>query len=218
MPKPHPIQWEPLEPEEVEGLPERLKNQLGEVTAGDDWVLIHTFGEARGVLDRLNRLVEDSLPAPEREGWDRWLDSALVRLWTPAAGPERELAVDNLELRRAYVAETTLLTAASIHHLSGLRSRNMSEPASRWKAEGKTFALPLRGSNYYPAFQFEDGAPRPAVKAALAELPTTMTPWQTALWFASANGWLNGDRPQDRLEERELVVQAARRLGEPAYG
>ena len=218
MPKPQPIQWAPLEPEEVQELPERLKDRLGTAAAGDDWALFHASGEAAGAIDRLNRLVEGSLPDPAREGWDRWLDSVLVRLWAPGTGVERELALDNLELRRAYMNETLMWTAAQIHRLSGLQSRNTSEPASRWKAEGKAFALPLRGRSYYPAFQFEDGTPRPAVKAVLAQLPATMTPWQTALWFASANGWLDGSRPQDRLDDDELVVEAARRLAEPAHG
>lgn len=131
---------------------------------------------------------------------------------------ESQLAIDNLELRRTYVAETRMLTAAEIHRLPGLHSRNTSEPASRWKAEGKTFALRVDGRNYYPAFQFAHGSPRPVVKAVLAELPATMTAWQTALWFASANGWLDGDRPQDRLDDDSLVVLAARRLAEPVYG
>ncbi len=178
----------------------------------------HVAGKAAGMADRLNRLWEEFSPAPEREGWDRLLDSLLVRLWAHYSDVDEELAVDNLTLRRTYVTETPMLTAAEIHLASGLRSRNTSEPASRWKAEGKTFALRMEGRNYYPAFQFEDGSPRPAVGAVLAELPATITPWQTALWFASANGWLDGDRPQDRLDDDALVVQAARRLAEPAYG
>ncbi len=215
MPRPQPIEWEPLQAEEVENLPQRVKDRMGSIDAGDDWVLIHA---AAGMADRLNRLWEELSPAPEREGGDRLLDTVLLRLWARAHGVEGELAVDNLELRRAYMAETPMLTAAEIHLASGLRSRNTSEPASRWKAEGKTFALRMEGRNYYPAFQFEDGSPRPAVGAVLAELPATTTPWQRALWFASANGWLNGDRPQDRLDDDALVVQAARRLAEPAYG
>ena len=221
MPTLQPIQWESLQPEEVERLPERLTSRIGTINAGDDLVLVHTPGSAAGIfkpLNRLYRLLKEASPAPKHEDWNRWLETALplLRGFTPDV--ERELAIDNLELRRTYVAETPMLTAAEIHRSSGLHSRNTSEPASRWKAEGKAFALRMDGRNYYPAFQFVDGSPRPAVKAVLAELPATMTPWQTALWFASANGWLDADRPQDRLDDDALVVQAARRLAEPAYG
>lgn len=39
-----------------------------------------------------------------------------------------------------------------------------------------------------------------------------------AFWFASGNGWLDGDEPQRRLSDAEDVVEAARRLSEPARG
>ena len=137
-----------------------------------------------------------------------------------ATGPvlEAELAVDNLGLRNEYIDETPLLTAAQIHRMSGLKSKNTSELASQWKAEGRTFAVRMGGRDRYPAFQFEDGSPRPAMKAILAALPATMTPWQKALWFASGNGWLDGDEPQHRLDDGESIVEAARQLAEPARG
>ena len=108
------------------------------------------------------------------------------------------MAVDNLELRNQYMNETPMLTAAQIQRMSGLGSKNASEPASRWKAEGKTFAVRVRGRDHYPAFQFEDGSPRPVMKAILAAVPETMTAWQKAIWFASGNGWLDGDEPRHR--------------------
>ncbi len=218
MRKLQPIRWAPLQPEELESLPERLTSRIGKVNAGDDLVLVRTSGGAAGMFRRLNRVLEGASPASKHEDWNRWLEGTLPLLGSETADIERELALDNLEMRRRYVEETPMLTAAEIHRSSGLKSRNTSEPASRWKAEGKTFALRMEGRNYYPAFQFMDGSPRPAVEAVLAELPTAMTPWQTALWFASANGWLDGDRPQDRLNDDAEVVQAARRLAEPAYG
>ena len=52
----------------------------------------------------------------------------------------------------------------------------------------------------------------------LAALPAEMTLWQKAFWFASGNGWLDGDEPQRRLDDGERVVEAARRLAEPARG
>ena len=219
MSEPLPIAWEPLQAEEVERLPERVRARIGEGARPDDqWIVVHATGGANDATDRLNRLWDELSPAPGREGWDRLLDTLLLRLGAPALGVEAELAVDNLELRRAYLAETPMLTAAQIHDISGLHSRNRSEPASRWKAEGKTFAIRMEGRNYYPAFQFQDGSPLPAVKAVLAELPETMTQWQTALWFASTNGWLDGDRPQDCLDDPARAVIAARRLAEPARG
>ncbi len=131
---------------------------------------------------------------------------------------ETELTVDNARLRADYLRETPLLTAAGIRAASGLGPRNRSEPASRWKREGRLFAVRRSGIDLYPAFQFADGSPLPPVKAILAALPAGMTGWQTALWFASSNGWLGGAAPQERLSDPEAVVAAAGRLADPAIG
>ncbi|MCY4549385.1 MAG: hypothetical protein OXC28_13555, partial [Defluviicoccus sp.] len=131
---------------------------------------------------------------------------------------ETELTVDNARLRADYLRETPLLTAAGIRAASGLGPRNRSEPASRWKREGRLFAVRRSGIDLYPAFQFADGSPLPPVKAILAALPAGMTGWQTALWFASSNGWLGGAAPQERLSDPEAVVAAAGRPCGPAVG
>ena len=38
------------------------------------------------------------------------------------------------------------------------------------------------------------------------------------MWFASGNGWLDGDEPKERLSDPDAVVDAARRLADPALG
>ena len=134
------------------------------------------------------------------------------------ASTEQALAFDNLAARLEYFADTPTLTSEQIHGASGLASRNTSEPASRWKKEGRTFAVRLGRRDLYPAFQFLDGKPRDVVRDVLAALPADMTAWQTAFWFASGNGWLDGDEPQQRLDDGERLVEAARRLSEPASG
>ena len=215
--EPKQIAWEPLEAEEVENLPSRIRVRMGEAAgAGDQWLVMHASWPLGDMVDRLNRLSRMRTELPWRPGQD--LDRMLAWLVATGSGVEAELAVDNLELRRAYLEETPTLTAAQIHRMSGLSSRNASEPASRWKSEGKTFAVRVGRRDLYPAFQFEDGAPRPVVRDVLAALPEAMTAWQKALWFASGNGWLDGDEPQRRLHDGELVVAAARRLSEPVRG
>ena len=134
------------------------------------------------------------------------------------ADVEEALALDNLAARRQYLADTPTLTSEQIHRASGVGSRNTSEPASRWKHEGQTFAVRLGRRDLYPAFQFLDGKPHTVLRHVLAALPADMTAWQKVFWFASGNGWLDGDEPQRRLNDAERVVEAARRLSEPAYG
>ena len=131
---------------------------------------------------------------------------------------ENELDIDNAMLRSEYLQEAPLLTGAEVHAASNLNSRNKSEPASRWKREGKLFAVRWRGIDLYPNFQFADGVPRPVIKEVLTALPDGMTGWQMAMWFASGNGWLDGATPQDCLSDPNAVVNAACKLADPAVG
>ena len=136
----------------------------------------------------------------------------------PRAANDTDLDMENARLRAEYLQETRHLTAAQVRAASGFAPRNKSEPASRWKREGRLFAVRRAGRDLYPAFQFEDGVPRPAIRKILAALPKDMTDWQVALWFASGNGWLDGNEPQKSLSDRNSVIAAARRLSEPAVG
>ena len=56
------------------------------------------------------------------------------------------------------------------------------------------------------------------IAKTLATLPRGTTPWQIAFWFVSANGWLEGDAPKDRLDDVEDVAAAATHEGEEVMG
>jgi hypothetical protein len=135
------------------------------------------------------------------------------------ASVERELELDNAMLRARYVREVPAYTAADIHELMpGARSRNPSEPASRWRREKKVFGVRAGRGRLFPRFQFADGRPRPVIGEIIQRLPDDMTSWQTAFWFWSGNGWLDGRSPADALGDPDSVLEAASRLGEPAVG
>lgn len=87
----------------------------------------------------------------------------------------------------------------------------------------------------FPTFQFEkSGTPKPIVGEVIDILnQTKMTKGQIALWFSSANGWLDGKRPQDLIDDdsaadperdgdpnapRLDVLQAARYEVDPVVG
>lgn len=131
---------------------------------------------------------------------------------------DTELDIDNAKLRVEYLQETLLLTETEVAVASGTRQQNKRESVSVWKREGKLFAVRHSGIELYPAFQFEDGAPLPIVERILTVLPKDMSGWQVAMWFASGNGWLGGDEPQERLLDPEAVIVAAQRLADPAIG
>jgi hypothetical protein len=125
----------------------------------------------------------------------------------------------NAEARTSLLKEFGAVTAAQVAELAGSEAKNTSALAGRWRREGRLIAVEHHGTLYYPGFQFDSsGKPKPVVADVLRYLgPPTVTPWQQALWFTSANGWLGGRRPVDLLDEQgEAVVAAAREaLREP---
>lgn len=144
---------------------------------------------------------------------------AEVMLPDPLLEARGAIARDNLELRDRFIAEERVLTSAEVGEHSGHRGKsNPYATAARWKKGGKIFSINHRGTEYFPALQFRDGQPHPAVAKVLAELPRRMTPWQIAFWFVSTNGWLDDDAPKDRLDDAEQVVGAAKREAEEVMG
>ena len=104
---------------------------------------LHATWPLRRVVDRLNRLGGIRKLNPWRPRTASDLDRILTWLAAEHIDAEEDLAFDNVVARREYLDDTPTLTAVQIHRMSGLVSSNRSEPASRWKKEGKTFAVRL---------------------------------------------------------------------------
>jgi hypothetical protein len=146
---------------------------------------------------------------------------ALVELYLaddPVAEARRVIETDNARERARFLSDIACLTSKEIAQNAGHQAANASVTASRWKQQGRLFSVPSRGNELYPAFQFREGQPHPAVAKILRELPKQMSPWQIAFWFISSNGWLRGATPADRLDDEEAVVKAAHRESEPIVG
>ena len=215
-----------LAPNDIAELPARLRKRIDASarltgSASGVWLLVG------GATEELAQLIEraiETLPLLAAERRSRLTEANIAKILdvilsdAPRARVETELDIDNARLRSEYLQETPLLTGAEVRAASGLHPRNRSEPASRWKREGKLFALRLQGIDLYPAFQFADGVPRPVIKEILAAVPSDMTSWQMAMWFASGNGWLDGAEPQECLSDPNAVVDAAHKLADPAVG
>lgn len=136
----------------------------------------------------------------------------------PAAEAMRAIEADNARERARFIRTVPTLTSKDLAAFAGHSAANASVTGSRWKQQGKVFSVPWRGGELYPAFQFRDGRPHPAIKAILSELPKTMTAWQTAFWFVSSNSWLDGRTPAETLDDETAVVEAAKREAEPIIG
>ena len=215
-----------LTPVEVAKLPVSIRRKMKRAfeptdSASGEWMLVGASSTQIAdmmnyVLDKLVPLTSVHAEALQERNIEKLLEIIAENL--PRAQVESDLEFDNAKLRAEYLSEVPVMTAAKVREKSGLNPRNKSEPASRWKREGKLFAVRKGGIDLYPAFQFRDGAPNPVIKRVLDALPADMSPWQIALWFASGNGWLDGREPQACLARPEDLIGAARQLAEPAVG
>ena len=122
------------------------------------------------------------------------------------------IARKNAEMRATYLQTMKLYTAEDI------RALNPSASSSEWKRAGRVFAVQHDGKDLFPAFQFADGKPLPIIKKILEALPDYLSPWQTAFWFESGNGWLGGETPQECLKNESEVIDAAEQLSKPTIG
>lgn len=129
---------------------------------------------------------------------------------SPAAASQ---ALRNAEARQELIDEFGLYESDHVAEISGSAATNRSATASRWLAAGRIFTVNHRGNRFYPSFQFgTDGHPRPVIASVLEVFePYGLDGWETALWFTTASGWLDDQRPVDLLtREPERVVKAAR--------
>ncbi len=144
----------------------------------------------------------------------------MINAMTPAATvplpPQVLQARRNAAARDALLREFGAMTSTQIGENAGSKSPNRAALAHRWKSDGRIFAVPRRGANYFPGFQFdEDGQPLEVIPQIIRILGDKRAPWELALWFTANNGWLGAQRPVDLLvDDPSSVVIAAEREAE----
>jgi hypothetical protein len=136
----------------------------------------------------------------------------------PLAKPMADIERDNAEVQARFIETVKCYSADEIAQLAGHEASNRSASASRWKTQGAIFGVRRLGRDRYPAFQFQDGRPRKVIGKILKALPEDMSPWQTAMWFSSPNGWLDGAAPMDRLADEAALLAAATHEGDDWQG
>ena len=211
---------------EFENLPssvlKSIRNQVSGSTASEKWMFlgVSSASDYKVLVSVAKAFIELSPGIRGKVSEDRI--SELLQFYLE--GEERaevDLAIerDNAALRATYIKETSCYTAIQIRSFqSGAVPQNPSYPAAGWKREKRVFAIPHGNSDLYPAFQFQDGEPVKALKKILKTLPSDMSPWQIAFWFATSNGWLDGKTRQECLHDNGAVLDAADRLNEVAIG
>ena len=173
-----------------------------------------------GVL-KLAKVIDRSLPKVRKQHSDAAIEKlvdALLDTHDPVAPLYREIDAANARARLRFMDEIPSLTSEEVASAAGHSARNRSQTASRWKSEGRIFSVRWQGQERFPAFQFKEGAPLPAVSEALSALPERMSPWERAFWFVSTNSWLGNAAPSDHLSEPNKVADAARKEAEAVIG
>ncbi|MEJ7747751.1 MAG: hypothetical protein WKF56_00485 [Candidatus Limnocylindrales bacterium] len=128
----------------------------------------------------------------------------------PTTGTANQ-AVRNAAARREFFAEFPTFTSADVARAAGSAAKNVAALATRWRKEGRVFAVPWGGELRYPAFQFDDdGAPLPTIKPVLEILTAIASHWQVALWFATPSPYLPRDaRPIQVMLDPDRLLAAA---------
>ena len=140
----------------------------------------------------------------ETEALQAMVDTTPVRRPTPdLADLERKAIVAILE-------GTVGLTANEVGIRHNPDSTNPNAAISRWKKEGKVFAIERAGQTLYPQYIFDElWNPRPVV-ATILKVFDGYSPFRIAAWFESTNGMLNSQRPREIIASNpEAVVEAA---------
>ncbi|MDO9425171.1 MAG: hypothetical protein Q7T40_13410 [Methylobacter sp.] len=116
--------------------------------------------------------------------------------------------LENAKLRNEFMSNVGALTSQEVATLSQSQAKNKAAYAHRLKAENKVFAVEFQGEQRYPAFQFdmETGKPKLIIKDILALVKGEWSGWQLALWFITANGYLDGKTPLEMMDTKPEVV------------
>jgi hypothetical protein len=152
-------------------------------------------------------------------GGDEQRSKDVISALLPSTVPSPEATEQlrrNAEARSKFLEEFPALPAGELAGLAGITWSNPAAWPSRLQKEGKVFSVEYGRRQLFPAFQFDrNWQPRQAIAAVLARLAEAgLDGWSVALWWTAANGWLEGARPIDLLDEQpEQMIAAAGEVG-----
>lgn len=74
-----------------------------------------------------------------------------------------------------------------------------------WRRRGLIFGARYKGRDYFPAFQFRLGEPKPIVQQFL-DLDKPSDDWHAMFWFVGTNVWLDEDASPYEVHTRSELV------------
>lgn len=146
---------------------------------------------------------------------DEAFNSIIEALVPDVAPPHHKLVEARMlgDARKAVLESGDWLTAAEVAKVAGFSASNPSAQPNKWKKEGQVFALRHRGVDYFPGYALDSSTgfrPVKALAKVLGVFRGKKDDWGFAYWFASANSFLGGKRPQDLLiSDPDRVIAAA---------
>jgi hypothetical protein len=189
-----------------------IKSRGKEVTAKAPMVYPLTlFFESREQCEEAVAIIQD-LPTLHQDKRKQSIEAAIGFLENkPEIYNHESLAfhiLENAKLRNEFMSDVGALTSQEIATLNQSQAKNKAAYAHRLKAETKIFAVEFKGEQRYPAFQFdmETGKPKAIIKDILELVKDEWSGWQLALWFISANGYLDGKTPLEVMDTESGAV------------
>ncbi len=116
--------------------------------------------------------------------------------------------------QRAVFACAQWLTTPQLSELLGLTSVAVDTKISNWKSNKQIFSIVYDGIEYFPSYALSPSdsyCPVSILSAVMSLFADSKDSWGLAYWFASANGYLGGKRPQEiLLTDPDSVLDAAK--------
>ena len=209
------------------GTPGEIGEQLRNSGAERAIVLTYSHENERTVraiaeaLGSLAPMVAALIKQRQREALDKIVDALVPTVPLPAHMMAE--ARMTASARSEVLATGDWLTAAQVAELAGFSTSNPSAQPNKWKKDAQIFAIRHLGLDYFPAYGLDaESGYRPVKSLAhiLAVLGAAKDGWGLAYWFASANSFLGGKRPQDllALAPDQVLAAAADEMAEIAHG
>ncbi|MFB9262229.1 hypothetical protein ACFFWD_03445 [Bradyrhizobium erythrophlei] len=201
----------------ISGTPEEVRRRLARLPAEQVVALTlqHSNKAAvRALLDTVANLAPlvSSIIEHRQDAMFRSIIEALV----PDVPPPQHKLIEarmTAEARKRVIESGEWMTATEIAEMAGFSSSNPSAQPNKWKKEGQIFAIRHHGMDYFPGYAFDsstDYRPTKGLARVLEVFRGKKDDWGLAYWFASANSFLGGKRPQDLLISKpDRVVAAA---------
>lgn len=115
--------------------------------------------------------------------------------------------------RQKVLSATSWLTQAELGGLTNISSPELEAQVREWKEVKMLFSVLHEGIELFPAYAFANDKllPLSELQAILTLFARKKDDWGVAYWFAGANGYLGGKKPQDVLQTKpEEVLLAAK--------